>query len=73
MRRLKPTECHMYRDGQHYFIWTMLGMSRKAAAVKGRYTFNSVLSQRQAIAAPMETFRSFTPFQSRLRSNASDV
>ena len=36
MRRLKPEECHMYLDGQQYFIGVVLDISRKATAVKGR-------------------------------------
>ena len=53
VRRLNPTECHMYLDGQEYFIEVVLDISRKATVVKRRGSTNSVLSQRWAIAPPL--------------------
>ena len=41
----------------------LFDISRKATAVKGRGRINSMVFQRRAIAAPLETSRSFTPFQ----------
>ena len=41
VRRLKPTECHIYLDGQQYFIGTVLDISRQVTAVKGRVDINS--------------------------------
>ena len=52
MRRLKPEECHIYLDGQQYFIGVVLDISRKATAVKGRMVVSKVaraLSQRLTI------------------------
>ena len=37
MRPLQPTECHMYLDGQQYFIRAVLDISRKATAVNVKY------------------------------------
>ena len=44
--RLKSTECHVYLNGQQYFIEDVPDISRKATAVEGRGDINSVLSQR---------------------------
>ena len=52
MRSRKPSKCHMYLDGQQYFM-AVLDISQKATAVKGRG--ESGLSQRRAIAAPLKT------------------
>ena len=52
MRCLKLTECHMYFDGQQYFIEAVLDISQKATAVEGRGD-NGVLSQRWAKATPL--------------------
>ena len=41
MRRLKPEKCHIYLDGQQYFIGVVLDISRKATAVKGRGSINN--------------------------------
>ena len=43
----------MYLDGQQYFIGVVLGISRKATAVKGMCNVDSVLSQRRAKTEPM--------------------
>ena len=42
MRRLKPEKCHIYLDGQQYFIGVVvLDISRRATDVKGRGSINS--------------------------------
>ena len=41
MCRLKPTDYHMYLDGQQYFIGVVLDISRKATAVKRMGNINS--------------------------------
>ena len=71
LRRLKPTECHIYHDGQQYFIGTVLDISRKVTAVKGR----QILKVRRAVAvaASLKPPRSFSPFQCSLRNNPRDV
>ena len=39
----RPKECHIYLDGQQYFIEAVLDISRQAAAVKGRVDTYSAL------------------------------
>ena len=52
----------MYLDEQKYFIGTVLDISRKATAVKGRGNIDSALSQRRAIAAPLKNSSILHPF-----------
>ena len=45
MRRLKPEECHIYLDGQQYFIGVVLNISREATSVRGSInSYNSINS-----------------------------
>ena len=44
MRRLKLEECHIYLDGQQYFIRVVLDISRRATDVKGRGIVSIVVS-----------------------------